>query len=501
MKRQNLLKKAKSAAKMTVAMVLCLAVVLSVLPIGASAASYQGYKWVRIHNKDEFEKYCEGAMTTSDRKMNSGSEYVSGHPASSDWFRIMMIYDNDNYFISGNDSCNGNKSFLGKRILATYGINTAKGEFVTVSGLNTPYIKYEGYDSDNSSNRYYIRFSDEDKLGSRYWTMYCKWYGIAHHAACSCDFKRPGSLVSEWKDDSNWWSYQTFQWNDSRGMVRVFYNISGAADRGWDDQGGGEIECTQDYDSTYFKIYMGVKCDVAVLTTNYDIDPGSAVNWNSVTIDSSATVNVPYGATLVIDGVCYNNGTINVGGGTLIIRGVLDSSVGVTGSSGSLYVKKGGTLLVEDTGTLLTRNTAATIQFGNPETYGTFVDIEGVAVIASGLSIINTDLRVGYGAALLLGLMPNNTTSQSSYNKNWVASHQSTYLDSLCTQPLFDAGTITLYGQSSVVSNGIFFQSPVMSWNVTRDWENWYELYGDPYVSVFKSTNVHATIQSMMRKW
>lgn len=494
MKKQNLLKKAKSAARLTVTLVLCLAVVLSIVPIGVSAASYQGYKWVRIHSREEFDAYCEGALTKSDGSISSGSEYETGHPASSDWFRIMMIYDGDNYFISGNNSCNDNLSFRGQRVLATYGIDTGKNEFKTVSGLNTPYIKYEGHDGDNNSNRYYVRFSDNDKLGSKYWTMYCKWYGIAHHAAARCDFNRPGRDVWDWKDDANWWSYQTFQWSGDK--VRVFYNISGSPDRGWEIEGGGEIECTQAYDNSYFKVYMGVKCDIAVLTNDYTVNPGAPVNWNSVTVDSGVTVNVPSGATLVIDGVCYNNGTINVTGGKLIIRSVLDSSVGVTGSSGSITVNA-GVLLVEDTGTLLTRNTDAAIKFEN----GSLVDVEGIAVIASPFKCSSSAVRVGFGAAFLLGVTPYTTTSQSAYNKAWIAGHQSSCLDSLCEEPAKSAVSRVL-GNSSVVSNGIFYMSPWMSITTSEDESSVYSFWNTlPYISVYKSSNVHASLQSMMRKW
>ena len=76
MKKQNLLKKTKSAAKFMISMVVCLSLVMAVVPVSASAAdkkaSYQGYKWTRMDSKEEFEAYRNKAMVTSDGDLTTG---------------------------------------------------------------------------------------------------------------------------------------------------------------------------------------------------------------------------------------------------------------------------------------------------------------------------------------------------------------------------------------------------------------------------------------------
>ena len=198
MKKEKNVKKLKSAARKALVFTLCIACILSIVPNESYAgASYQGYLWYRIKNQDDFHKFAHGGLKSSDGSMKTGEEYVANNVAgknskdftapedlsmgkTSDWYRVLMVYGGNNQrFISGNTSCNSNKSFMGQYANASYGIDMNADTFVTTSGLNTPYIKYNGWDGDNNCGRYYVRFSENDQLGSTYWNMYTKWYGAA----------------------------------------------------------------------------------------------------------------------------------------------------------------------------------------------------------------------------------------------------------------------------------------------------------------------------------
>ena len=513
MKRQKLLKKSRSAAKFLLTMFVCFASVLAIMPIGVEAASYQGYEWTPIHSKEEFESYCHKAMTKSDGKINTGAEYEPGTkladgnlPNDSDWFRIMLIYGSSNQrFVSGNSSCNSNKSFLGQVVNTTYGVKLDKKTFTTISGLNTPYIKYQGYDGDNKSNRYFIRFSDNDELGQNYWTMYCKWYGIKYHSACKCEFDRPGRSVNDWKDDANWWSYQTFRWSGDK--VEIFYNIDNTADRGWEWWNDGEIRCTQDFDGDYFRICLGRKCVVPVVSTNTTIQPGTT-SWNDATIVPDGVVQIPAGATLVIDGTCYNNGIINIEGGSLIIRGVLDQSLDTSGNpmkdanghtynTGRISVNSGGVIIVEDTGTLLTRNPNTSYAFYNRS----LLYVQGIATFARGITVFDSDIRVDSGAALCIGVIPGKTVAQSTYTKAWIAKNKDSYrLESLCSNG--GESTMFLAMKSSIVSKGIYYRNPsVKVSDGSKDFK--FNYYGNdrPFEDYYLASDIKGYLKNMQKEW
>lgn len=239
---------------------------------------------------------------------------------------------------------------------------------------------------------------------------------------------------------------------------------------------------------------MGVMQDVPVLSSNSTIDPGAPVSWNNVTIGNNVVVTVPKGATLVIDGVCYNNGTINVDGGSLIIRSVLDSSVGETGSAGSVTAS-GGLVLVEDTGVWLTRNEDSSFSFSDHS----HIDIQGVAVFSSGLTLSDSEFFAGYGSVVCVGVIPNSTVSQTSYTKTWVANNKTEYLDALCSLSSKTDHKISLCANSSLQSCGIFFVNPLVSITETALADNF--INANPYTSIYKSSNISASIQSMMLQW
>lgn len=505
MNMNNLRKKAKNIARTALLLFLCAATSLAVLPTEASGASYQGYEWVKIKSRAEFEEFMDGALksgrdnigTKSDRNIKTGEELTQGakKAKASDWIRIMMIYDSNRYFISGNNSCNNNKSFLGQRIKSTYGIDVDKDKFTTISGLNTPYIKYEGYDGDNNCGRYYVRFADNDQLGAYYWTMYVSWAGVAHHAACKCNFRRPGQTVSNWKDDSNWWSYQTFQWSGDK--VRVFYNIKGAADRGWEDQGGGEIECGKSFDDTWFTVYLGYKVDVPVYQSSTHINPGKPVSWNGAMIDENVTVTIPEGATLVLDGICYNDGIISVDGGTLIIRGAVDTHIGKKDKAGSLKIYSGSMVIIEETGALIGRNPEASYYMN-----GSHLEVQGIAVFPAGIWMYESDIRGGYGSAICLGVIPNESSSQSTYTKAWVAKNNTNSLAALCSNNTdiekAQENCLYMYGYSTIQSNGIVYMNPNLPFSARA---NTYDADFSPYAHFYKSSNINASLKSMLKHW
>ena len=417
----------------------------------------------------------------SDGNIKTGAECEPGAvPTKSDWFRIMILYDSNRYFVSGQGCCNDGEHYLGQRVKATYGIDTNKDSFVTVSGLNTPYIKFHRTDADNTGDyHYFLRFSKDDKLSDSYWNMCADWYLMA----CACDFTLPDRNIKDYKEDDDYYPSPIFKWDG--GQVRLFYNVPGVADRGWHDCGGGEIDASKKWEDTSFSIYMGEKCTISVAQTSTEIEPGEPVCWNNYVIAEGVVITVPEGATLVVDGVCYNNGMIYLEGGTLIVRGVLDVDVNAvtTGSivPGSMQILRGH-LIVEDSGAFLIRKSDARFF-----TFMSSIDVDGVMVLACSpyISTIST-VRGGYGSMIALGVAPVDTVSQGSYNAKWLKDNNGNYLSSICTST---NSSMTVCGNSSVICDGIFFSSS----NI--------EVCDYSHVRAYRSYNINASIYSMMRHW
>lgn len=452
MNQQKNNKKIKRILRQTLVSVLCLVCVFGMLSDNIFAAeSGTGYIWTRIHNWDELKNY-QG----KDNFVNSSDHNLAGDKG---WFRALIIYEGDKYFMSGSRLSGG--SYVGQPVKATYGIDADKDSFETRSGLNAPYLKYMAWDSDNNAPLLTLAFSNGDEVSANCLLGNASWYGVAEHACYTMEFKsaprdNPYSVLSKASWASNVTGYyrftMKFNMSGNNGLAHMFYNIPGVSDAAWmpDDS-----EIDPDYRSDIldekdsgFKLYLGSPFIPPVHDIDYTVDPGKVEIWDTMEISPNTTVTVKENATLVISGLVFNNGVFIVDGGTLIVRGVVDTDSNLTQTMksdrtditidkevcpGSIFVTNGGQLIIENSGSVITRccslNNGASIRLsGNSSAY-----VSGFAVLPQGIAVEDhSTFRVSPGGFIACGVIPKDTVKQSCYNAAWLVKNGSHSLSSMC---------------------------------------------------------------------
>lgn len=137
--------------------------------------------------------------------------------------------------------------------------------------------------------------------------------------------------LEEYAKNGNWWSC-TYPEHDSKYDCFCFIkNISGS-DPAMRIEGGNNgyiySEREKDWsDRMYTHLFIGTPTVYSTLTRNYTIVDNQTLNLNAesesnkgVYIPRGITLTVQKGGTLCINETCYNDGTIVVDGGTLVIQ-------------------------------------------------------------------------------------------------------------------------------------------------------------------------------------
>lgn len=507
------------SARRVLCIALCLAAVLCAFPFSAFADSSGGlgYQWTRMKSADDMRKFSAKGKTDRDpdRHLVSGN-YVSGSMSSmtgdsnaDHWFKVLIVF-NDKYFISGSDTCNDGEGLSATRILPSYHMDTTKDTFETTSGYFAPYIRYAGTDKDNSQNgqacdKYVFRVANsEDNIGSKVIAFCANWYGIQYAAAVygqfwHADATKLDTIEYKMSCSATLHPDATFSWKD--GKVNMFYNIKGAVDRDWTDSDGDNKITVTKYPSDsqkYFKIFIGVPKPVSQIKEDTSIAAATTTTLRDTIITEGKEITVPKNATLIFEGSNQNNGRITVDGGTLIINGNLECDIGQNSKGsltetkhGSIYVKNGGLLYIQNEGILIQTSYGSVLDLSS----GSTCVIDGSCVIGRKVSIDRSSLSVRAGASLIVGVAPKAMADKSCFGRTYIKDNKDkVYLSDLVdskvqyspTQivPEFVIGT-----NGSFDCDGMFFFPSIVSANSTY------------YADYMQSTNINATIGSMVRKW
>lgn len=466
----------------------------------------KGYQWTRIRSNEDLKAWEKGLALEGDKNYKNDNN----------WVRALLIYNNkyyiDGYRLnSGNDyylpRVDDNEAFQGAGIPVTSGIDIKKDKFMTRSGLNTPFIKYRGWDTndDNDCAKFAVRMAKDDKISKSMWLENLSWYGVAWHAATYsefrfCDYDSISAYRARFACSADTMSDVDFRFitsGDYKGYVHPFYNIPGVCDRCWNHDGGRTIysEKSEDDDESCYILYLGYPCDVPVETLSAALEVGETVVWDGKIIGRDTVITVKEGSTLVVDGKCYNNGKLVVDGGTVIVKGILDMDIPGTDpgqhsfSPGVIEVKNGGILYVENSGCLLMRNSKTGVKLTDNST----LIVHGSALMGGYLWIEGySRFESDYGSFIGIGIEPNSTTEQTYYSPRLLKQYQQNYGSGMFNA--YNGATITgLYvlDNSAAYFNGGFFAPS----NMTRTIDS------TSYMSGKMSYNINASVSTMIVKW
>ncbi|MDO5331555.1 MAG: hypothetical protein Q4E99_02640 [Bacillota bacterium] len=502
---------------------LCLVMVFLVCTTSAFAGitnTYQGYKWTRIHNEAELRAYYEEAETDRQKR---GRKLVDGTKdkdigSEDQWFKALIAYQTNGvmYFMSGSSMCSDGEKYSASKVLPSYSMPVGtEDEFITISGYYSPYIKYAGDDPDNSkAPKFYVRFSqnDNEDLGDDVLIGNASWYGIKYHAAMYGEFHKTNNDNISTRTASAACSSTaetcfTMKW-ESDGTFRAFYNIHGVADRWWcynDKNYKMEVAKSPSKDKSNFYLYLGVPYETPKIDEPISVLPGYTTTYDMAVVTESGSITIPKNATVVIQNKCTNNGEIIVDGGTLIIKGTLDTSTGVDTNTdylaGSVRAQNGGCVYVEETGLLISRFSFSQLELKSKST----MVIAGSAVIGGSLSIEESLLTVREGAALICGLSPKEEVDATSFGRAYLKANKVDYLSNYFFTPgagyknhkvpgknqTADYSTVTgltLNSQGAISNSGLFYYNGSM-------------VIDNASCEGTRSTNKEATIESMMSSW
>ncbi len=496
-----------------------------------TTSTTEGYEWTRIKTNDDLKNWLDGAALKGDKD----------YKTDTDWVRCLIVpiekkgttgkYYIDGYRVDGNGNyylprVDDNEKFS----CADWPVNcgasaptTSTTTFTTRTGMNTPFIKYRGWDSDNSCYKFAMRMAKDNQLTKSIWLQNLSWYGVAWHAAAYSEFRfcdvdnisgaraRGACSVDTMTDISFYFFHriqgeydyhtagQEFDFDERDdyliGLLHPLYNIPGVNDRIFNHHGGRTISSEKEimWNDIYqagFMLFLGKPVSVAMETSSEPLTVGETTVWDGKMVARSAQITVKQGSTLVIDGKCYNNGMIIVDGGTLIVKGVLDMDpIGNESSSpgfpsGAVLVKNGGLLLVENTGCLLQRanNTGVSLESGST------MLVHGSAVFGAYLNIDECSrFESDYGSFVGIGFSPNLSTEQTNYSPVLLSSIKSKYGTDVFT---LNNGTQWLKvgnGSAAYFMGGFCAQNSV---SIYRDAKS--TLYG------LHSKNLGATLSSML---
>lgn len=494
----------------------------------AAMEKTQAYTWTRITSQKELEAYswnqlwAEKTTKNGEGKNNTLKSYSGGAADNNvnHWTRALIIYkDGGNwYMISGDTMCNDGECITAKAIKVTYGIDLNKiGDksyttFTTDGGMDALWIKYCGYDSDNKLSTYYTRFgTKENQLSSNYLCHNRSNYGVKDHCCIYGELhKTSASSPSGSKHNCFACSVTldegaSFKWNND-GSLYLFYNIPGAKDEFWNHDGDevGVSSSTQSGDDARFYLFLGSPSAARTVPDNTVIEVGTNATWESAVIGKNAKVYVKQNATLTLDGNCVNYGAIEVDGGTLIVRGIIDTPFYGTDAGdykatssnipGQITVKNSGTLIITEDGVLCGRYSGDGKTSDITISSGSNLTLDGTIAYAGSLYVDNGAVRTRPGSLLLIGFMAGVKASAASFTRTYIRENckgkDTAYLSNWGKQKN-DSARIKLTNGSSIYTYGATFLPN--SSNLTVSGNSVY--YG------YLSSNYDASISSMLYKW
>ena len=230
--------------------------------------------------------------------------------------------------------------------------------FFTTDDRKVPSIRYHGKDTDNEDSD----DSDANKYSMKMWTDTSNQYWI---------YATDGRLRHfNGERDHHLWTFKSYNGGT---RYHAFWNESGGYDDHLSDgaQGLFHVQSTE-HDDDRFLLYIGEKLRYSKIKSNLTIgknqllsisssdyvdNTGSDENTAGVIIPSGVTLKVETGGVLSISGNLINNGTIEVDGGTVLIReggsicpflqGKDNDKNGcgkIVCNQGDIIIKKGGSL-------------------------------------------------------------------------------------------------------------------------------------------------------------
>jgi len=471
--------------------------------------SYRSYEWTRMSSFADMQAYIEKGKTDQDaeRRITSGHDLVCDNEDG--WFKALIVYKTNGqyYFFSGSSQCNDNQSICASRVLETYGFKIGENKFTTDSGYYTPYIKFAGYDDTyDYLPMFYLRpcGNRTEDLGSNLFVGNMSWYGVTYHA-CSASQIHLTTAVNPTGHDygkaCNWSINKAFTMHWSRGLFQASYSVPSSADRWWAYKDNYEVytKKSPSSDESSFYLYIGREVPSQAISSKVVLQSGYTTTYNNITLQESGSITVPKNSYLVIDGDNNkNNGRIVVEGGTLIIKGVLDSKQAVSGSPsdlGSIELSDGATLIVEDTGLIVGRSATAHLYL----TGGSVAVISGSCAIGGEIKIEDSSLFIREGGAMIHGGIISGTVSASTISKDKLYKSRFNYLDSVVSFNSADAlnkstttaGKLYVTGQSTLQGYGMYFRAPNTGITIQES----------TAVDYKESNNGYAQIWNMMRNW
>lgn len=234
-----------------------------------------------------------------------------------------------------------------------------RSAFFTSDDRKVPSIIYHGKDDDNensngsNASKYSIKMWSDN--GSQYW-IYATDQKLKHYGG-----------------DPNTHHLWTFMSYESGSRYHAFWNESGGTDDHLCNIGEGLFHVQDgENDPDRFQLYIGEKLRyskiksnltigrnqlLSISRTDYIDQSGSNENTEGVIIPSGVTLKVEDGGVLSVSGNLINNGTIEVNGGTVLIRDGGSICPFLQGSDtarngcgkivcnqGDIIIKKGGAL-------------------------------------------------------------------------------------------------------------------------------------------------------------
>lgn len=523
--------KSKNILRRALAIMLCLFIVSQgYVQAHAEAVddNYCSYEWTRIETEDELKQYYQEGQTDRDERSYFVNAKDTSLSNSTNWYKAIIAYEYEGrqYMFSGSNMVEGGEQFGAVRILPQYfydknGNIQHLGDKTlnSVSGLYTPYIKYAGTDGDNNNHlMFYLRFAGSEvvnneiveTLGPNTLAANISWYGIAHASAAYGEFiKTPAASPSGYDHgaacDHNVQTAYTTEW--AGGLFQAYVNVKGAVDRWWSyDDGGYNVELVKypNYNRSKFYLYLGKPSTLSLIDESLVVET-MTTTYNTAIVTEKAMIEIPKGACVVMDGLSKVNGSIVVNGGTLIIKGTMDTSQKLANTlsaemtkalrPGSIRVSNGGCLYVMDTGVMCLR--LATSQLIVEK--GSSVRIEGSCVIAGTIDITDSNLYVAPGAALIHGVQVQELMTAQSLGKAGIAANRDKALDGYVSDAIIDAnyknaqGCLRINSKACFEVYGLYYRNP----------NGGIAVFGYDASIIFAQmhSNIHAYIKNMMYQW
>jgi len=296
-------------------------------------------------------------------------------------------------------------------------------------------------------------------------------------------------------------SYDT-RTDREEGCAYCYYDFNGnISQRLWIINGSRiEIEARAENSYGKFYLYIGEPYNTPKYSGDVKLEVGVITYFgNNTQIDNGMTVTVGAGSTLVIEKHVYNNGTIIVDGGTLIITGFLDTDpkTKIAGNPNAptnrLIIQNGGLCTITDTGAFISRDGNSLIQVSGNST----LQVDGV-IATSSLKISQySTVRCNHGSAVLVGVKSKDSISINYFDatKLKMNDKKNSTINSIvdnCVNTNDSANKVANFiinGQSSMTSDGLVYINGTSSYGTDCAWSFWLE------------TDSNRTINDGMKIW